>query len=619
MFTTLSWTRDDESRGKHTGTFGEVHVWRRIKNGSKEMAVIKIPTVPQHIEKLKKERDKMLQVGHKNIVCCLSPAIFGDDFNLEKQYKNGILWKDVLVMEYCDSGNLRRVFNQNKYGVRLSELLNICSDLGSALQYLHEVHHIIHRDIKPENVFLTKTADKARPVLYKIGDLGEVTEVMKSDGMTHVCTLQTHGTFAYMAPEQLLFDPYDGTMKMGESTDLWGFGTIVSEAAFGIRPFYHDQGHHIHMDIDSYCSSIMEKSDDTIHIYKDGQLRDPAFLPVHRSEIPHNDTLPHFIIHKIYKILCSALVSNRKERGNYSNGSYGIYDLLNQLTSCKICQVFHCGHIKMQEIDLNKGIDFTENYDNSNGLIVSQNLEVNPKQFYPGFYLYLTEFIDSSVCMPKIPHVLELYFSEPFPSYQKGVERSLNGFLVKLRVILDDVLKGVKILVQFLNKTKVNFEEKYFIQFRTLVELSESKLYQSFLASCTETISVVSIITNLENLQYDVQCHIEYTNFWLETFRGLSSKTEWTDVYLLVDNFKEKYSDLIIKFAKCSGNAFLFNKALIYLENEIKSSTLELNKLILERPSSNDKKEKQDVQLLLDENVKLFDQLKFELGENYDL
>merc|ERR1712003_313845 len=134
------------------------------------------------------ERDKMLQVSHENIVRCLNPSIFSDDFNLDRQYKSGIIWKDVLVMEFCDGGNLRKVFNQNKHGVRLQDLLNICSDLGSALQYLHEVHHIIHRDIKPENIFLSKTTDSTRPLLYKIGDMGEVTEVMKSDGMTHVST-----------------------------------------------------------------------------------------------------------------------------------------------------------------------------------------------------------------------------------------------------------------------------------------------------------------------------------------------------------------------------------------------------------------------------------------------
>ena len=109
------------------------------------MAVVKIPTVPQHIEKLHKERDKMLRINHQNIVQCLSPTIFGDNFDLDKQYKSGIPWRDVLVMEFCNAGNLRKVFNANKHGVSMEESLNICSDLGGALQYLHETHHIIHR------------------------------------------------------------------------------------------------------------------------------------------------------------------------------------------------------------------------------------------------------------------------------------------------------------------------------------------------------------------------------------------------------------------------------------------------------------------------------------------
>ena len=36
------------------------------------MAVVKIPTVPQHIGKFKAERDKMWQIEHTNIVKCLS-------------------------------------------------------------------------------------------------------------------------------------------------------------------------------------------------------------------------------------------------------------------------------------------------------------------------------------------------------------------------------------------------------------------------------------------------------------------------------------------------------------------------------------------------------------------
>ena len=54
-------------------------------------------------------------------------------------------------------------------------------------------------------------------IMYKVADLGEVTEVHTAAGFTHISTLCTHGTFAYMAPEQLLLDPDDGTMKMNET------------------------------------------------------------------------------------------------------------------------------------------------------------------------------------------------------------------------------------------------------------------------------------------------------------------------------------------------------------------------------------------------------------------
>ena len=617
MFANLPWTRDDESRGKHTGTFGEVHVWRRIRNGAKEMAVVKIPTVPQHIEKLRKERDKMLQVSHENIVRCLNPSIFSDDFNLDRQYKSGIIWKDVLVMEFCDGGNLRKIFNQNKHGVRLDDLFNICSDLGSALQYLHEVHHIIHRDIKPENIFLSKTTDSTRPLLYKIGDMGEVTEVMKSDGMTHVSTLQTHGTFAYMAPEQLLYDPYDGTMKMGESTDLWGFGTILSEAAFGIRPFFHDQGHHIHMDISSYCSTIMDKSDETIYIYKEGQMRDPTFLPVHSSVIPHNSTLPDFVLQRIYQILRSALLSDRKKRGNYSNGSYGIYKMITDLTSTRICSVLHCGQIKSQFIDFNN--EERKSYDTSNGIIVDQNLEINPEHYDAGLYLYLTEFSESSISIPSIPNVLEQYFSEPFPSYRKGVERSLVGFVVSLRLKLEHVVKSIEIIIKLIEKTKTKFEAESLAPFSTFVELCDHKLYRGYLMSCIETISTKTVVDNLQDLMHDIIKQIEYTTCWVDTFRGLTSKTEWTDVYLLVDCFKEKYCTLVNRFAKASGSGYSFLKTVAHHEMKLNGMAAEMKGIVLKTSGNNSKDRKSNIALLMEENAKLFDQLKIELEDNFDI
>lgn len=610
MFANLPWTRDDESRGKHTGTFGEVHVWRRITNGVKEMAVIKIPTVSQHIEKLRKERDKMLQVSHQNIVCCLNPNIFSTDYNLDKQYKNGIIWRDVLVMEYCNGGNLRKFFNQNKYGVRLSELLRICSDLGSALQYLHETHHIIHRDLKPENVFLAKTPDSTRPLIYKIGDMGEVTEVMKCDGMTHVSTLQTHGTFAYMAPEQLLYDPYDGTMKMGESTDLWGFGTILSEAAFGIRPFYHDQGHHIHMDISSYCSSMMEKSDDVIYIYKEGQMRDPAFLPVKSTTIPHNNTLPDFVLHKIYEILQCALLSDRRKRGDYQHGSYRIYSIIKELTTARICQVFHCGEGKRQYIDLSKDQGLL--HDTSAGFIVNSKLEINPGQYSEGFQIYLAEYQSGSITAPSLPPVLESYFAEPFPSYRKGVERSIVGFLGRLRLTMESLLNAIEICVRLTVKTKTDFEAESVAPFRTLLGLCDHGIYKNYLASCEETLKTKIVTDELDHLRSDIEAHIEYTNCWVDTFKGLTPRTEWTDVYLLIDNFKDKFCTLIKEFAKLNGDCYSMLCLVRQYTTKISEMSQELRGMTTRDKASSGQR-KTNISLLLEDNAKLYEQLKLEL------
>ena len=524
MLKSLPWTRDDESRGRHTGTFGEVHVWKRLKNGVKETAVIKIPTVPQHIEKLKQERDKMIKVNHINIVKCLSPQIFSDDFDINKHYRSSILWRDVLVMEYCDAGNLRKVFNRNKQGIGLSEIKNLCNDLGSALKYLHEVHHIIHRDIKPENVFLTTAKDyhPKRSHLYKLGDLGEVTEVMKSDGMTHISTLQTHGTFAYMAPEQLLYDPYDGTMKMGESADLWGFGTILSEASFGLRPFFHNHGHHIHTDINSYCSNLLKKSDEVIFIYKEGSLQDRVYPPRHQNTIPNNGTLPGIIIDMIYKVLKSCLRADRKLRGDKdgSSGHYKVYDDIEYLASVDLCCLLNICDLSFQYFVKSENLKFQMKEHNKE-FVLHESLTISSDLSLKSGFQILLGGENLLLHAPKIPVVLEQYFSEPFPSNKRLVERSLLGYVVKIKAYLLNLTEGVDVELAYLN-----------------------------------SYGVTSLVSSLVSLKKEMLEFKAYLDTWCEIFTGLTSSYEWTDVYILIDNLRDKYLQSANQFSDLSCSLY---------------------------------------------------------------
>ena len=61
----------------------------------------------------------------------------------------------LLVMEFCEGGDLRRQLNlnENTCGFAESEVRNILKSLLNAISYLHSIK-ITHRDIKPENIVI---------------------------------------------------------------------------------------------------------------------------------------------------------------------------------------------------------------------------------------------------------------------------------------------------------------------------------------------------------------------------------------------------------------------------------------------------------------------------------
>lgn len=82
---------------------------------------------------------------------------------LGQDFKNG-LYKfnpsdlPILVMEYCEGGDLRRMLskNSNCSGLPEMEVRSILKALRNAISYLHDMK-ITHRDIKPENIVLKKS------------------------------------------------------------------------------------------------------------------------------------------------------------------------------------------------------------------------------------------------------------------------------------------------------------------------------------------------------------------------------------------------------------------------------------------------------------------------------
>jgi serine/threonine protein kinase len=133
-----------------------------------------------------------------------------------------------IVMELMKGQTLRERLNQGP--VKVTQLVDIGVEIADALHAAHS-EGIIHRDIKPGNIFLTERG------LVKILDFGlaklsptlttSTTSVPTHPSVTGV----THGTPAYMSPEQATGEHLD------HRTDLFSLGVVLYECATGHHPF----------------------------------------------------------------------------------------------------------------------------------------------------------------------------------------------------------------------------------------------------------------------------------------------------------------------------------------------------------------------------------------------
>eukprot|EP00927_Polykrikos_kofoidii_P012070 TRINITY_DN15180_c0_g1_i1.p1 TRINITY_DN15180_c0_g1~~TRINITY_DN15180_c0_g1_i1.p1 ORF type:complete len:1213 (-),score=201.71 TRINITY_DN15180_c0_g1_i1:71-3709(-) len=127
----------------------------------------------------------------------------------------------VIVMEYCDSGDLRgevkrRAAAKPPAHIVESQIMCWFYQLTLALNYMHS-QHILHRDLKSSNIFLQSTSSGGHDV--KIGDFG-IARVL--DGTVAVAATVV-GTPYYMSPEVCRSEPY------GYKSDIWALGCVLYE------------------------------------------------------------------------------------------------------------------------------------------------------------------------------------------------------------------------------------------------------------------------------------------------------------------------------------------------------------------------------------------------------
>jgi serine/threonine-protein kinase len=126
------------------------------------------------------------------------------------------------LMEYVESSNLKQLFSRGDSMLQ-EHVGNILIDMAVALEHVHD-SGFMHLDFKPENVLVTRNAN-VRLVDFDLA-LPKPGKPIKSS--------KNPGTPAYMAPEQLLRQPFD------HRVDLFAFGATAYELLTGEKPFPGD-------------------------------------------------------------------------------------------------------------------------------------------------------------------------------------------------------------------------------------------------------------------------------------------------------------------------------------------------------------------------------------------
>lgn len=125
-----------------------------------------------------------------------------------------------LITAYASGGSLRQYLRHLNQRVSWETAIQILSQIGQALQYIHK-QGIIHRDLKPANILLNEQGEAL------LADFGIASILLTSSAKQ----TQVIGTSSYMAPEQ-----FRG--QVSPQSDQYALACIAYELLTGRPPFY---------------------------------------------------------------------------------------------------------------------------------------------------------------------------------------------------------------------------------------------------------------------------------------------------------------------------------------------------------------------------------------------
>jgi serine/threonine protein kinase len=181
-------------------------------------------SAPETVARFQQEAASAFRLNHPNSVTIYDFGVTGDGM-------------PYLAMELLEGAPLSYALHRNgpMTPARCAEiLLPVCAALAEA-----HAEGLVHRDIKPDNIFLSRTK---RGEVVKVLDFGIAKLIDRAatngrDGLTASGGLI--GTPAYMSPERLKNEPYDGR------ADVYSLGVMLYQMLAGKTPFRATDGSNI--------------------------------------------------------------------------------------------------------------------------------------------------------------------------------------------------------------------------------------------------------------------------------------------------------------------------------------------------------------------------------------
>jgi serine/threonine protein kinase len=174
----------------------------------------------------------------------------------------------VTVLDFDVSAGLAYLVMELLHGRSLADELRDAEKLdpyrcahiaASVCDVLADAHAagIVHRDIKPSNVFLHEMRGEVQVKVIDFGIAKLIGETPGAESQTVTMAGSLVGSPAYMAPERVSGEPYDGR------ADVYGVGIMLYEMLTGRLPFESKAGNYwslamMHVSKEPEAPSIIE-------------------------------------------------------------------------------------------------------------------------------------------------------------------------------------------------------------------------------------------------------------------------------------------------------------------------------------------------------------------------